>query len=61
MKKIVRFFKQVISKIKHEQQARKSFKEWEKKIKPVNDLNAEDRKLWYEEEQEKWRAWYGED
>jgi len=56
MKKLIQFIKQFITRW----QARKHVKDWEKRVKRVDQLSEEDRKLWYEEQEEMQKSWYGE-
>jgi hypothetical protein len=56
MKQIIQFIKKFFIK----KQAQGDFKDWEKRVTSVDRLSKEDREIWYDEQAEFWKSWYGE-
>jgi hypothetical protein len=60
MNKLIKWLKDFLNRIYLHRESQKHFKEWEKRIKSVDQLSPKDRNIYYEEEQEKWKSWHGE-
>jgi hypothetical protein len=60
MNTLVKWIKSLFYRVRLERERHNHFKEWEKRIKRVDQLNPKDRAIWHEEEEEKWKAWRDE-
>jgi hypothetical protein len=60
MNTLVKWIKNLFYRMHLDRERRNHFKKWEKRIKRVDQLNPKDRAIWYEEEEEKWKAWRDE-